>query len=109
MVLAIGTALGGWYVFGSDAGTFYPQTMWQMVAESDPDRTTINRAVAHVIGATALIFLPLILAGVTKWAPKQKALLGALTLLLLLAIAAQVWFGLLLLMDGTAGALTRFN
>lgn len=108
MVLAIGTALGGWYVFGSDAGTFDPKTMWRMVAESDPDRS-LNRGLAHVIGAGSLIFLPLILAGVAKWAPRRKGVLGVLSAILLLAIAAQVWFGLLLLMDGTAGALMRFN
>src|SRR5205814_2729707 len=110
MACFILTALGGWYVFGSYADTFQPKAMWQMV--SNPDENPgqpINRGVAHVIAAASLILLPLIMAGVARWAPRQKFLFGLLTLVLLVVIAAQLWIGVLLLFDGSAGLLTRFN
>ncbi len=111
MTLFIVTSLGGWYVFGSGAEDFNPKSMWQRVSHPEPTVTgqSLNRGVAHVAMATALILFPLILAGVAKWVPKQKLLLGILTLILLLVIAAQVWIGVLLLFDGSEGVLTRFN
>ncbi len=110
MTLFILTSLGGWYVYGSEAETFNPKEMWQQVSQSQesPPGPKLNRGVVHAILATTLIVLPLILAGVGKWAPKNKLLLGSLALVLLLAILAQLWIGLLLSFDGSAGGLTRF-
>jgi heme A synthase len=110
MLFFILTALGGWYVLGSSADSFKPKELWDMVADRTLNSgSPINRRLLHVIVATLTILLPLLLAAVGRWAPKQKIALIVLTTLLVLAIAAQVWLGVLLLFDTPVGPVVRFN
>jgi peptidoglycan/LPS O-acetylase OafA/YrhL len=57
----------------------------------------------------SLIVLPLILAALSRWAPRQRIVLGIFGLLLVLAISAQVLLGVLLQFDGATGPLYRFS
>jgi len=67
------------------------------------------RPKAHVVLGAAAVLLPLLLAVVARWWPRKKVLLGTLSGLLLLAVAAQVWVGILLMLDTDAGSLTKWN
>jgi uncharacterized membrane protein len=68
-----------------------------------------NRAMVHVIVGVTIVVLTLILAILARWGKRNKVLLGIFSLLMVLAIAAQVWLGVLMLFDTTGGSLTRFN
>ncbi len=67
------------------------------------------RPKAHIIAGVSLLVLTLILALITRFARHNRMLVGIFAILLTLALAAQVWFGWLLLFDATKGPLTHFN
>ncbi len=105
------TALLGWYFMGSESETFNPRTLWRqvMINPDDNHGSKITRSVLHVSFAGALVLLPLIMAGLAKWAPRRKLVLSIFTALLIVVIAAQLWMGVLLLYDGSVGRVTGFN
>ena len=63
----------------------------------------------HLILGLAIVVLPLILALVTRWTPRNRIIVGALAILLGVAIAGQLWLGVLLMYDTPDGPLTHFN
>lgn len=67
----------------------------------------------HVVFALSIVLLTIILAVMTRVAPRNRAVLGVFSLLLVLALAAQVWIGILMLYDSPDGSsfrnLTRFQ
>ena len=101
---ALLTAAGGVYVLGSSAETFQPQALWDLIKDRE-----VPRRLAHAALAGAIILLPLILASVARWAPRSKLLLILLSTLLILLLAAQVWFGLAMLFDSPDGPILRTN
>jgi uncharacterized membrane protein len=68
-----------------------------------------HRELAHAAGGTSIIVLSLLLAAVTRWARRSGWLMGILSLLLVLAVAAQIWLGVLLAFDSMEGPVWRFN
>ena len=63
----------------------------------------------HVISGGTIVIIPLLLAAITRVSRRPKALLTLLSLVLLAAVALQVWLGVLLMFDTPTGALTHFN
>jgi uncharacterized membrane protein len=63
----------------------------------------------HIVCGASILVLVLILALLTRFAPRSRVFLSALALLLVLVMAAQVWLGVLLLFDGDRGPLARFK
>lgn len=131
-LIAIGASLlGTWFLAnGTDAFERAQQdhrsfitVMWETIktqetparistsasAKSDVNPLGLNRRLAHVIAGSAIIVLPLILAMLARWAPRQKIVLGLFVVLLLLAIAAQIWLGTLMTLDTPAGSIFRFQ
>jgi hypothetical protein len=49
------------------------------------------------------------LAILARFAPRRRWLISIFTLLLALAVAAQVWLGILLLLDKSTGLINHFN
>jgi uncharacterized membrane protein len=76
------------------------------IEDGDPDLT---RRYAHTIVGLVLVGQTLLLAMASVVARRNKWLLVLLALPLLLALAAQVWLGLLLLVEGPAGKVTEFT
>lgn len=85
------------------------------------DRAHVQRAIQHiqdskdareglhiVFGASILV-LTLLLALLTRFAPKSRVFLSGLALLLVLVMAVQIWLGVLLTFDGGRGPLARFK
>ena len=109
-LLAIVTAVGGYWVWASDnnqwalgaSGT----TSWPAAAESSSSGRAIS---LHVWIGLSLIVLTLILAALSQWSPRNKAVLGLFALLLVLVISAQTWLGILLQFEGSEGPLLRFS
>jgi hypothetical protein len=68
-----------------------------------------NRAMIHTLLAGSIVVLTLILALLTRFAGRSKSALAIFAILLLAAVVAQVWMGILLLFDGARGPLGHFN
>jgi uncharacterized membrane protein len=67
------------------------------------------RYMAHTVVGISIVVLTLLLALFTRFAPYNRILIGGLSLLLALALAGQVWLGILLLYDTNEGPINHFN
>ena len=103
-LLTLGTMLAGWLMLSrmDEVGTMDPQAMWKSVVGKP-------RRLYHVGAGGAILVSILILALVARFARRSKFLLGFFSLVLLLAVALQVWLGVLLMFDTPNGELHRFN
>jgi uncharacterized membrane protein len=119
-LLAVLTAAGGWYLLArSSSGAFFDyRYLWAVITNPDqlPEReqntvfgVPMTRRLAHVIVGSAIVVFTLLLAMCGRWAPRNRGLLLVFAVLLLGALAAQVWLGSLLLFDTNSGLITRFN
>lgn len=72
----------------------------------DPDH---RRLLIHVILGVAIIVLPLLAGLFVRFARRTRIIPLALASLMVLAIAAQVFYGVLLLYDGNEGPLFSFS
>jgi len=68
-----------------------------------------ERRMFHVIAGGAIVVLPLLLALLARVAPRARGLLFLVSLLLIVAVAAQVWLGTLMLWDSHEGPARAFN
>jgi len=102
--IGAGAALAGvWMLAGNDEiRTWQPRNLWDMVAHS-------QRRLFHVLSGTTIVVVTLLLALVTRLSRRPKALLSLLSLVLLAAVALQVWLGVLLMFDTPGGPVSRFN
>lgn len=82
------------------------QTIREPIQETDPDLT---RRYAHTIVGLVLIGQTLLLALTGVVARRNGLLLILLAIPLVVALAAQVWLGVLLLFDGPSGTVTKFS
>ncbi len=88
---------GSWSLSG-----FYNDTM------TESGKFVMSRIAVHVWMGVAILVLCLILAGVARWSQRALAL-SIFSLLIVLAIGAQVWIGVLLTFDSSDGPLFKFN
>jgi len=82
---------------------------WRAIRERMSAESGLRRELAHVILGVSILALTIALAAATRWAHRNKLLLFVLSLSLFLVLAVQWWLGILLLFDGFAGPLYRFN
>jgi hypothetical protein len=99
-LLGLATAAGGLWVGGIGSWELFVNTV-----RNDENR----RDTAHIIFGVSIVVLTLILAAVTRWGTRRKLFMSLFSLLLLLAVAGQVWLGVLLMYDTPVGPLTGFN
>ena len=108
LIAAGASASGLWFLVGLDeTRTWEPKRLWAMVAPSGENPGI--RRVAHVAAGGAIIVTPLLLALVTRVLRRPKVSLTLLGLLLVVAVSAQVWLGVLLMLDTPRGSILRFN
>lgn len=99
-LVALATAVAGIWTMG----------IWNFKDISDQLRNANhNRALVHVVVGVTIVVLTLILAILARWGKRNKVMLTIFALLMVVAIAAQVWLGVLMMFDTTSGSLTRFN
>jgi disulfide bond formation protein DsbB len=63
----------------------------------------------HIAFGTSILVLTLILALITRFAPRSRVILSAFGFLLVVAMAGQIWLGILLTFDGGHGPLAGFK
>jgi uncharacterized membrane protein len=83
------------------------KVLWEQVKPADGEK--VNRALGHVIMGTTIVVMPLILAALARWAPRRSFFFSLFTLILTAAVAAQIWLGVLLLLDTSVGPVNHFN
>jgi hypothetical protein len=88
-----------------------PRQVWSLIRQEVEGASPawLTRRLAHVAGGLAIVGLSLLMALVSRIATRSKLTLLIFALLLLAAVAAQVWFGVLLTYDSIGGPVTRFN
>ncbi len=102
-LLTLLTASGGVWLLASpeNAGTWNTTRLVQNVF--DPTQSQrwwpLNRRSAHVVVGGTMLVSMLLLALAARFAPRRPMLLGMLTSVLLAAVAAQTWLGILLMYD----------
>ena len=115
-VLAVGTAAGGLLMLINDsdaAATAHRKhqsvalVVWNQIK---PEKgQAINRLLGHLVAGSLLIATPAVLGLLARFSPRNRLLLGLFTLILLAAVATQIWLGVLLLLDTSDGPVDRFN
>ena len=85
---------GGLYVSHSDAlkkreNVF--KVVWQEIKPEGDQK--VSRLLGHVSAGVLIVLTPLVLAGLARFAPRRRFWLSLFTFILLLAVAAQTWFG----------------
>lgn len=125
-LLALITTLGGLFVIARDADILKDITqkpnqtatlLWNQIKPSDGEgaskageKSTKNyRHFAHAVAGSAIVILPIVLALLVRFAPREKIILSIVTFLLIVAVGLQVWFGILLWLDTPEGPLTNYN
>jgi uncharacterized membrane protein len=112
VVLAAGAAMSGLWDLSHDAGTMSPKELGQIALPFPveqalaPENAKLLRRPGHVAAGIVLVGLPLLLAGYVALRPKSRILLGVGTLLYVAAVGAQLYVGVLLLLDGPLGTLS---
>jgi len=108
LVLIATAGLGYWAMTNQD---FFHKSGWDYFLSTLKEPTwKTNRYLAHVVLGVSILVIALICAILAVAAPRSGLLLGFFGLLLILAIAGQIWMGVLLTFDvDKEGPLTRFN
>jgi uncharacterized membrane protein len=116
--VALLTFAAGWFIIADDTfsvarehhqsvGKALVNQLWEEI-KPQADRK-VNRAMVHVVCGTTIMITPLILAGLARFAPRRRFWLALFTAILVIAVAVQIWMGILLLFDTGEGPLTRFG
>jgi uncharacterized membrane protein len=107
-LIVLATGIAGYWVWADSNSTWLPARFWNDLMV-DNGKPLYTRAAIHVWVGTLLVILTLLLAALARWASQQKTVLTIFAALLVLAIALQVWLGILLQFDGGDGPLYRFS
>ncbi len=106
LILAAGSGI--WYLAVSQ-GTWDWEKLQREIAyplgEGEPN---VTRRFAHAVVGAVLLGDALLLAVASAVARRNVGLLIVLAVPMILALAAQVWLGVLLIMEGPMGAVTGF-
>ncbi|MEO6435897.1 MAG: hypothetical protein ABIP55_09065, partial [Tepidisphaeraceae bacterium] len=108
-LLALLTAACGAWMFLSGIGVPLADLPRDLQVIWRDDIFAHRRRLLHVLSGVAIIVLPLILAMIARWAPRQRWAMFLIALWLLSAVALQVWLGTLLLWDGVEGPWNAFH
>jgi uncharacterized membrane protein len=101
------TAATGWWTLAYYSDEYKLDKLWESVANKDAAGG--YRRLAHSITGVSIVVLMLILAVVSRMRSGRRFIFSLFTLLLLLAVASQVWLGSLLLFDTNQGPVLEFN
>ena len=107
-LIVLATAAGGFWMWADNEGTWSPGAFWKDIM-MEGNNLVMTRASVHVWVGIAILLLTLILACMARWATQRALGLTIFAVLILLAMAAQIWLGVLLQFDNGDGSLFHFN
>jgi uncharacterized membrane protein len=105
-LLAIGTSLTGFWTLAYFSDVWDPRDLWEMIADRE---TAGSRRLAHTITGGGIIVLLLLLSVIARVTAGRRFVVLLFTMLLIVAVAAQTWFGSLLMFDSPSGGLGSFS
>jgi uncharacterized membrane protein len=112
---ALLTASAGAWHFSRESETTSPSELWTIAVPFPPrdalkaeHRSELRRPL-HIASGSALVLLPLTLAGYLALRPRSRIVLTLGLLVFLTAASAQLLSGALLLLDTPSGTLTTLN
>lgn len=110
-VVAVLTILGGFWIgdFFKDTSRFGLRLNRSLHFLFSGDGVNLRRMGMHIVFGGSILLLTLVLAILTRWKPRARALLATFSSLLILAMAGQVWMGILLLYDSDKGPISGFQ
>lgn len=103
--LGLITAAGGLWIIALYEG-WQPEALWKAINEGDVRWT---RRLVHLIGGSVIIVCTLMLAILARFGRKNRLGLVLFAPPLVLAMALEVWVGILLLLDSSEGPITGFK
>jgi uncharacterized membrane protein len=112
VLIGLSASLTGWWYVAHDSDIWNIAELWKNVTDrSLNEGRLLTRRTAHVIAGVSIVGLPLILLAISRFRPRARLLWLAASVLILLAIAAQVWLGQLMLLDESRiiGPVTRWS
>jgi hypothetical protein len=98
----------GWWIMGFWANPHKGEFLTGQFMRSGAQKAT-ERQQIHTWCGAAIVLFTLLLALVTLVARRAKWVISAIALMLLLAIAAEFWLGVLLMFDGHSGDYKGFR
>jgi hypothetical protein len=101
-LFALGTAAAGLWMTGD-------WLLKEGVREPIEHRTWMTRLFLHVVMGTSIVVFTLLLALISRVSRRGRGITVFFALLLLIAVAVQVWLGILLLFDSDNGSVMKFN
>jgi hypothetical protein len=107
-LIVLATAAGGFWMWADNEKTWSPTAFWRDIM-MDGNNLVMTRVSVHVWVGIAILLLTLILACMARWASQRALGLTIFAVLILLAMAAQIWLGVLLQFDDRDGSLFHFN
>ena len=106
MLLAVGTSLTGLWTLAHFSDLWNIKALWELIAG---DSVLQNRRLAHAITGSSIIVLLLLLSFIARVTAGRRFVVLLFTMLLIVALTAQVWFGSLLMFDTPSGPIGSFN
>jgi hypothetical protein len=109
-LVVIGTVVTGLWLGGF-------LTSWPLMVRKDAIIRVVRniqdskkaREGMHIVFGSSILLFTLILALITRFAPRSRVILSAFGFLLVVAMAGQIWLGIMLTFDGGRGPLARFR
>jgi hypothetical protein len=105
-LFALLTAALGWWLLAGHEGV---QNMLDVAGMWNGQIKIYPRRMFHAIAGVSILLLSLLLSVIAAVAPRNRGLIFVVSLLLIAAVAAQVWLGILMLWDTHEGKVQAFN
>jgi uncharacterized membrane protein len=109
VLLVLITTLTGWWYLANASDQWSMEKLFALLEkEREVAGTFFTRRTIHLVGGSVLFFSTIIL-GLLSWLkPRSSVALTLVGLVVFASLAAQVWVGTVLLLDGTQGPVTTF-
>jgi uncharacterized membrane protein len=104
-LIGLAAAATGWWVLAQELDTVKPNELWAKVVDTSDG----SRRLAHSITGVTVVVWMVLMALIARMAAGRKIVISLFSMLLLLAVIAQLWFGGLLLLDTAAGPPLQLN
>ena len=108
-VLAFSAIASGWWYLANESGQWTFAGLLNLVrTERELSSQFLTRRVVHIASGSLLLILSIVLGLLTRFAPRSRFVITLLGLLVFVALVVQVWVGVVMLLDSSAGPVTVF-